>query len=404
MTALLTLVLAFQEPPSFKKEDRLVAAYYRLGDPLPDPAALSRELAEMGKAGIDVVVPVAAREAGVAALAAALDELDKESKERPRAAVFLASPDASVLPLPARHRALVDGRPIAWLGPLPPKSRPPPVRESLARVLGADPFLVADVTWPEAGADRTVAWGAQAGTPADLAVVSVGPGKDRDEGRLYERAWAVAVRLDPRMVVVESWNGWPEGSGVAESPEHGRRYVDATARFVKKYKLGEKIVLPKGKWTGASKALYTLKYNPHEQGLRPVSHPEGLFESIQLRGIAVLSTKENKAGSARSLSFDVDDSFCYFDKRSFEVEVEFLDAGEGVFRLEYDSADRKLPPDQRPLRSAGEITFQGTGEWRTEKFELPDALFGNRQPGGADFRLVLDKRGITVRRVAVLPR
>ncbi len=398
------LLLLLQDPPSFRKDERLVAAYFRLGDSAPGAGALERELAEMGKAGVDVLIPVGATDAGLAALAASLDELERESKDRPRVAVFLASPDAPIRAVPARNRALVGGRPVAWLGPIPAKARPAPVRDALARALGSDPFLVADVTWPEAGADRGVAWGSQEGTPRELPVVSVGPGKEREDGRFYERAWAAAVRLDPRMVVVESWNGWPEGSGVAESAEHGRKYLDATARFAKKYKLGEKIVLPKGKWTGAAKALYTLKYNPHEQGLRPVSHPEGLFHAIQLRGIAILSTRENQAGGRRCLSFDVDDSFCFFEKRSFEVEVEFLDAGEGSFRLEYDSGDRTLPPERRPFRPAGEKGFGATGEWRTEKFDLPDALFGNRQPGGADFRLVLEKRGIAVRRVAVLPR
>ncbi len=400
------LVLALaQEPPSFDPDARLVAAYYRfLPDAPPDPAALKAELAEMGRTGVDVVVPVGATEAGLAALAAALDGLGAESKERPRAAAFLDAPGGTVRAVAERHRARIDGRPLAWLGPLPAGTRPSSPLEALSGALGAAPFLVAEVSWAGVPADRVYAWGAQEGTPRELSVVSVGPGKVREEGRFYERSWAAAARMEARMVALESWNGWPEGSGVAESAGHGRAYLDATARYARKFRAGEKIVLPRGKWTGAAKALYTTKYNPREQGLRPVEHPEGLHEAVQLRGIAVLTTKENRVGDRRCLSFDVDDSFWFFEKRSFELEVEFLDVGEGAFRVEYDSADRSLPPERRPFRSAGEGGFGATAEWRTERFALPDALFGNRQPGGADLRLVLEKRGITVRRVAVLPR
>jgi hypothetical protein len=407
LRALALLLLAGQDPPSFGKEARLVAAYYRFGEPLPDRDALKRELREMGKAGVDVCLPVGLTGPARALLAEALAELEKEPADAPRAGLVLEASDDPARALaafreavPARHRADVDGRPLVWLAPLPPGTRPP---ERFRERLGPA-FVVAEVSWNDAGAERGYAWGAQEGTPRELSVVSVGPGRERDEGRFYDRAWFVALRLEPRMVAIESWNGWPEGSGVAEAPAHGRKYLEATARYVRKFKLNEKMTLPRGKWTGASKALFTLKYNPHEQGLRPVPHEEGRFESIQLRGIAVLSTKANPAGDRRCLSFDVDDSFCFFEKRSFEIEIEFLDAGEGTFRVEYDSGDRSLAPDARPFRSAGEKAFGGTGEWRTEKLDLPDALFGNRQPGGADVRIVLEKRGIAVRRVAILPR
>jgi hypothetical protein len=407
VAALAILVLALQEPPSFGKDERLVAAYYRPGE----AESVRAQLLEMAKAGIDVVLPAAASDAALAAFGPALDELEKERKDLPRVGLLLetgADPARAAArfraAVAARHAARVDGRPLCWLAPAGPGGKAAAVRESLSQELGAVPFLVADVSWADPQADRAFSFGAQEGTPRDLPVVSVGPGRDREEGRFYDRAWAAATRLESRMVVVESWNGWPEGSGVAESAEHGRKYLEATARHARKFRNGEKVATPKGKWTGAGKALFTTKYNPHEQGLRPVPHPEGLFEAVQLRGIAVLATKGNKEGERRFLSFDVDDSFSFFEKRSFEVEIEFFDAGEGSFRVEYDSADRALAPEQRPFRSAGEKGFGSTSEWRTEKFDLPDALFGNRQPGGADFRIVLEKRGIVVRRVALLPR
>ena len=67
-------------------------------------------------------------------------------------------------------------------------------------------------------------------------------------------------------------------SGVARFPlQHhlGHLRADVVERCLRDFRLGEKTPLPKGKWTGAAKALYTAKYNPHEQGLRAVETPEG---------------------------------------------------------------------------------------------------------------------------------
>ena len=135
--------------------------------------------------------------------------------------------------------------------------------------------------------------------------------------------------------------------------------------------------------------------------LRPVAVPGGAFDLVQLRGVAVLASKENPGGPRRSLAFDVDDSFHYHERKGFELVVEFLDVGEGSFRVEYDSADRSLALPERHARSGGEGRFGGTGEWKEERFDLPDALFGNNQPGGSDLRLVLEGRGILVRRAVV---
>jgi len=104
------------------------------------------------------------------------------------------------------------------------------------------------------------------------------------------------------------------------------------------------------------------------------------------------------------MGFDVDDSFCYFDQRAFEVAVEFLDLGEGEFSLEYESGDKTVGPEQRVVKSAGSVRFTNSGRWRTESFKLPDAMFGNGQPGGTDFRFVIEKRGLSVRAVMVLKR
>ncbi len=416
------LLLAQEEKlPSFGREDRVAAAYYYVSP----GQAHAPELADLAKVGIDVALLVSAPDEDLGPVAKAVEDLQKEGKEFPRLAPLLDLAAVRDLDLsseggrarvaalvrryasqvPPRARARAEGRPILWLGPAPPGARaePPSFRalsEACAAELGGEsPYWVAELSWAAAAADRSYA---AAPGPRDLPVVTVSPGRDREGGRAYERSWYVALRQQPRWVLIDSWNG--EGTEVRETRALGRKYAEATRLHIRTFRVGEQIFLPKGKLTGAPKVLYTAVFTPREQGLRPVANDDGLHDFVQLRGLAALTSKENKLGPRRHLYFDVDDSFCFYDKRSFRVHVEFLDAGQGVFALEYDSADRKLAPADRVVRRAGEVRFTGTNEWRMEAFDLPDALFANGQKGGADFRLAMEGRGISVRSVAVAPR
>ena len=424
------LPLAGKNLPSWGKDDRLVFAYYYARD----DSAARHDLQEMARTGIDVALVIGSEPARLAALGRAIEELQKEGRDHPRVAPAidvgsLKGADFSTdggkgrlyalltgfhSRMPPRSWALAEGRPLAWLLPAPPGTRfDRGLGESLNELGKKDYdgrafFLVADVSWRDLPADRGFAWGAAHDGPRELGVLSVGPGcaspeRPRDDGKFYERAWYIALRLEPRWLAIETWNGTAEGTDVAESKDQKRKYIEATQSFVRKLRHGEKIPLPKGKWTGAVKALYSAKYFPHDQGLRPVEAEGGASEFIQFRGVAMLASRENASGARRAICFAVDDSFSLLEKRAFDVEVEFLDSGEGAFSLEYDSWDRGTGAT-RAAKSAGERRFTGTGEWRTETFDVPDARFGNTLPGGADFRLVTEKRGIAVRRVAVTPK
>jgi hypothetical protein len=425
------LPLSGKDLSSSGRDDRLVFAYFYARD----DATVRHDLHEMSKSGIDVALVIGADPARLSALGRALEDLDREIRVHPRVApaidvaplkgVDLTTEDGRMRlyalisgfysQMPPKSWSVVDGRPLVWLLPAPVGTRVEKrLGEDLSKIGrrdfdGRSFYLATDVSWRDVPADRRFAWGAAHDGPRDLPIVSVGPGcaspdRPRDDGKFYERGWYVALRLEPRWVAIESWNGGAEGTDVAESKEQKRKYVEATLQYARKFKLGEQIPLPKGKWTGSAKALYTAKYSPHEQGLRPVAAEAGAFEFIQLRGIAMLASKENPSLTRRSIGFDVDDSFSLLERRAFEVTVEFLDSGEGTFSLEYDSWDPKLGVPERAAKSAGERAFTATGDWRTETFDLPDARFGNSQSGGADFRLVTEKRGIAVRRVAVIPK
>ncbi len=404
--ALLLPLLSLQdEAVSFAKDARVAVALYTL---LPDSKP-ETDLLEMAKAGVDVaLVDFDGKPESLDPLLAAFDVLAKQRKEVPLLAVYLrpgqdadlSAADRFYERVPKGLAARVDKRPIVWLAPAPAGAA---TLDASLKKLSQPPYLVAETSWKDAPADRVYGLGSLRGFAVDLPVVTVGPGtSNREEGKIYEKVWTKAIRLEPRMVLIESWNGAEDG--VAETPERKRKYLDLTHRFVRDYKVNEKIVAPKGKWTAATQVAYTAVYNPHEQGLAPLLAVDGIYDEVRLRGFEALSTKENKRGTVRRLCFDVDDSFCYFEKRSFLVAVEFFDVGQGAFSLEYDSGDRTLSSEERVLKSAGSVAFTGSGKWKTETFQLPDAAFGNGQPGGSDFRFSIDKRGLAVRSVIVIKK
>jgi hypothetical protein len=372
----LCLVLAAaQELRPLQASDRLAFAVWRPGPDVP------RDLREQRRAGVDVAL-LDGPPAGLA------EALEKAGDDRPLLAPYLdgASPVDALRrfleAVPPRFRAAVDGRLPVFLGPAPESGRGVP-EAGLRAAAGTDAlYVVSDASWTEAPPERR--W--RSGLPEDGPVVAVPAGAE------YEKSWCAALRLGGRWAVIEDWTAVRDGGG-----------LEITTRCLRKHRIAERIPAPKGKWTGAGKVLYTAKFNPHEQGLRPLSTEDGAAEHVQLRGVAMLASKPGR-GRRRVVAFDVDDGFAFYEKRSYALTIEFLDAGEGTFRVEYDAADRSLPPGERHLKAAGEVAFTGTGEWREHTIDLPDALFGNGQPGGADLRFVLDGRGLALRRVALSPR
>ncbi len=97
------------------------------------------------------------------------------------------------------------------------------------------------------------------------------------------------------------------------------------------------------------------------------------------------------------LYFQVDDGFLLqeADGRDVTIEVEYLDSVVGQFGVDYDSTTG--------IYQAGDAApLTGSGLWRTHRFDLSNAYFGNNQNGGADFRLEKTGGDLFVRRVRVI--
>lgn len=59
---------------------------------------------------------------------------------------------------------------------------------------------------------------------------------DREEGAFYRRQLERALRLRHQILAVETWNELGEHSGILESLEYGRRYLDLTREYVDRWR------------------------------------------------------------------------------------------------------------------------------------------------------------------------
>ncbi len=173
--------------------------------------------------------------------------------------------------IPPRHWAAIDGRPVVWLyDTLWVASFDQGTLDYLARRFAADfgglqPYVVAESQWefakhagdtPRLRVDGLYGWGAAPfGFNVDgrFTIAQVGPGFkntqfcqggaaqncfdiDREGGRRYERQLQQAVASGRRIIAVETWNEFSEGTEIAETRRDGRQYIELTRRYLDRWR------------------------------------------------------------------------------------------------------------------------------------------------------------------------
>ncbi|MEP7200689.1 MAG: DUF5010 domain-containing protein, partial [Chloroflexota bacterium] len=167
--------------------------------------------------------------------------------------------------IPPIHWAAIDNKPVVWLydaqkvGPFD-QSVFDYVYEQFPKDFGGlKPYIVRELQWYQASDGSAVLkteglynWGAApSGFNADtrFTVAEVGPGfgntqfggagrlfTDRQGGKYYEDNLKLALRSRRKILAIETWNELGEASGILETVEYGRQYIDLTRKYVEMFK------------------------------------------------------------------------------------------------------------------------------------------------------------------------
>lgn len=342
--------------------------------------------------------------------------------------------------VPPRHWACLDGRPVVQLyNSAFAAGHDQSVIEYVCERFAADfagrrPFIITGPSWSLTGDART-GWGAALGGPIlGERVAQVGPGyddspvpgrttptRDRLGGGFYAASWLLALQARPRMIIIETWNELHEGTGICESLEDGRFYIDLTRGFSDTFKAGR--MPAQEDWADAVRALLhaqmsnragrqyasrlTLELHAEadgkivEQGLRLCTAvADGVYEVTQIDGTPCVRTRPGVSAS-RYLYFDVADPYYYDHGGALTVGFTYSDGGHEPIIIQYDSALEPRTLAGRYREHPQAVVRSDTGTWKTATVTLPRARCANRQNGGADFRLLSIGDDVALQRVTV---
>ncbi len=281
------------------------------------------------------------------------------------------------------------------------------------------PWIITEKSWQVASTARWQKGAALYGPQSALDVQSIGPGYDdtrtpkrgtpirkREDGRFYAWSWNKILLSNPTLILIESWNDFANGTGIADSQEYGHIYMDLTRRFIgrlknhilpdrkKPVRLAHPDPIPrpdKGWWhTQGIKDRVFFVAKQHRSdfgyGLRLGRVDDGSFRRTKTAGISTI-TPTGKDSTESYLYFGIADEFAYRIGGSYEIEVIVHPATKGELTLQYDSWDRSSPI-AGAYKSTPKVSLTGPKSGKNRLiYTLPDPRFGNRQNGGTDFRL-----------------
>lgn len=417
------------------------------------------QLADMEAAGIDVVLPVfwgSPAEhatnaplhwsfAGLPPLVQAREELLRQGRKPPRIGLFY---DTSTLRgnswgyhadlttdygkrffyatirdffscIPPKHWAMIDGKPIALLYAAAFAKKWDPsfvdyVRAQFPKEFGGRLLWIAPQdSWGVKG-DSTCAWGG-ALEFKNPGIGEIGPGydhsavpgraplvRDRQDGKFYEESWLKFLRRPSNFVMIETWNEFHEGTDIAESREHGRKYIELTRKYAELFKQGWRPP-PAGPFHRARSVSATAGDATAAGGLTLVPTEDGRASVRDIKGRTAWVSKPVGNSQVAYLYFRVDDSFKTNAVMNARVELVYCDVAAGRLRVEFDGNDASAPFNGAYSRTSS-IELAGDREWKIAGFDLDAARFRNAQNGGADFRIVADSPELVVQRVTLRRR
>jgi hypothetical protein len=171
--------------------------------------------------------------------------------------------------IPPEHWAAIGGRPLVWLydaqrvAAFDQRTFDEVYRRFPQDFGGLVPYIVRELQWyfsrvappqPVIRADGLYVWGAAPfGFNDDprLTVAQVGPGfcntqfggggpnrfcVEREDGRRYQRELERAIASGRQIIAIETWNELGEASGILETIEYGRQYIEITRAYLDRWR------------------------------------------------------------------------------------------------------------------------------------------------------------------------
>ncbi len=320
--------------------------------------------------------------------------------------------------IPPKHWAMIDGHPIVFLYSSSFAAKYDQTcidyaRQCFARDFsGRTPYIVREISW-QVRADNVYQWGGALGLK-NPGVATLGPGYNdsavpgrvplvvsRDNGDFYKRNWIRFLQNPSKIVVLETWDEFHEGTDIADSAEYGRAYLDLSLQYVQMFRQGIRPGFPRGPFTDVKLVSITLQQTNLESGLYQFDLADGATSPTNVAGRpcrAVAAT----GYPGRYIYFRVDDSFKWSTAMRADVQVDYFDSPAGTFWLEFDGSDLSAPFQGSYSPSAQTVSLTGSGTWRSALFSLTGAKFLNSQNGGADFRIALSGTQLFVCQVKVI--
>jgi hypothetical protein len=129
-----------------------------------------------------------------------------------------------------------------------------------------------------------------------------------------------------------------------------------------------------------------------ENGLSRINVGDGSTIPVTIGGRD--ARRNDDPTTDKYIYFDADSKFAYQGGNpDLYIQIDYYDTGTGALKLQYDSSDLSWTPNPA-YKTAGEVvTLAGIDTWKEYTWHVTDAYFGNRQNGGADFRIRIDGGG-----------
>lgn len=274
---------------------------------------------------------------------------------------------------------------------------------------GVRPYIIADRLYDPSGTlalpvDEYFSWGAAlcdsclTANPgfSQASVFEVGPGfldtgspghparsRNRESGAFYSRAWDRAIAKGNHMVLIDTFNYFVEGSGISETSEFGRQYLDLTKTKV---------------------AAYKARNYETERTVTATLGNQNTFAGVMQddvigAGITTAGARGGRTAVGNAMFFSVDDSFIWnSNPGAVTIRVEYLDSGTNLINVKYRAVG-----GQQKIAMGIDVRNSNTGQFKTAEATVSDALFDNGYTYANDILIDTDVTGgMTIRSITII--